>query len=250
MSEAASWLIPDWPAPTAVRAVVTTRCNGVSRAPYASLNLGWRTGDRLEHVAENRRRLRAGLNLPEEPRWLHQVHGVRAVAAEVVRRDATRADAVWTAHEGIVCAIQTADCLPVFICDRQARRVALVHAGWRGLAAGVIEAAHTALGVPGERLMAWLGPAIGAQAFEVGDEVRRAFVARDPNHAGAFRIGRRDRWLADLYWLARYRLRCCGIEHVYGGGFCTATETWRFYSYRRDERTGRMASLIWLTAPR
>ena len=246
MSEAASWLIPDWPAPTAVRAVVTTRCHGVSRAPYASLNLGARTGDRPDHVAENRRRLRAGLNLPEEPRWLCQVHGVRVVAGEVVTRDATRADAVWTAHTGIVCAIQTADCLPVFLCDRHARRVALVHAGWRGLAAGVIEAAHTALGVPGERLMAWLGPAIGAQAFEVGDEVRRALVGRDTHHAAAFRSGGRNRWLADLYLLARYRLRSCGIEHVYGGGFCTATEAQRFYSYRRDGRTGRMASLIWL----
>lgn len=249
MTEGASWLIPDWPAPAGVRAVVTTRCNGVSESPYTSFNLGGRTGDRAEHVAANRRRLRLGLNLPEEPRWLHQVHGVRAVAAEQVTREITVADAVWTARPGVVCAIQTADCLPVFLCDRDARAVALVHAGWRGLVAGVIEAAHTALGVSGERLRAWLGPAIGAQAFEVGGEVRRAFVAVDSGHAAAFRSHSQGRWLADLYHLARYRLRCCGIERVYGGGFCTVTETQRFYSYRRDGRTGRMASLIWLTEP-
>ncbi|MCO6441845.1 MAG: peptidoglycan editing factor PgeF [Nitrococcus mobilis] len=246
MSEAVSWLIPDWPAPAGVRAVVTTRRGGVSQPPYASFNLGVRTGDCPEHVAENRRRLRSGLALPEEPRWLHQVHGVGVVAAEQVRRDITAADAVWTMRAGVVCAIQTADCLPVFFCDRNGRRVALVHAGWRGLVAGVIEAAQAALGVPGACLLAWLGPAIGAQAFEVGSEVRAAFVAADPGLATAFRATAHGRWLADLYRLARHRLRCCGVERVYGGGFCTVTDARRFYSYRRDGRTGRMASLIWL----
>ncbi|EAR22764.1 peptidoglycan editing factor PgeF [Nitrococcus mobilis] len=249
MPATVSWLIPDWPAPAGVRAAVTTRCGGVSQPPYASFNLGVRTGDCPKHVAENRRRLRSGLALPEEPRWLHQLHGVRVAAAEQVRRDSTAADAVWTMRAGVVCAIQTADCLPVFLCDRDGRRVALVHAGWRGLAAGVIEAAHAALGVPGARLLAWLGPAIGAQAFEVGAEVRDAFVAVDSDLVTAFRAIPHGRWLADLYHLARHRLRCCGVARVYGGGFCTVSDARRFYSYRRDGRTGRMASLLWLTKP-
>lgn len=249
MSEPVSCLIPDWPAPAGVRAVVTTRRGGVSQPPYASLNLSVGTADRCEHVVENRRRLRAALALPEEPRWLRQVHGVGVVAAERVSRDITTADAVWTMRPGLVCAIQTADCLPVFLCGRDGRRVALVHAGWRGLVAGVIEAAHTALGVPGERLMAWLGPAIGAQAFEVGAEVRSAFLAVDPGLSAAFRTTPHGRWLADLYCLARHRLRRCGVERVYGGGFCTVADSQRFYSYRRDGRTGRMASLLWLSLP-
>lgn len=247
MAEPLSCLVPDWPAPTGVQAVVTTRAGGVSRPPYASLNLGTNTADRREHVAENRRRLQTGLALPEEPRWLRQVHGVGVVAAEQVSRDVTEADAVWTARPGIVCAIQTADCLPVFLCDRDGGRVALIHAGWRGLAAGVIEAAHAALEVPGERLLAWLGPAIGPRAFEVGAEVRRAFLAVDPGLTGAFRATPHGRWLADLYHLARHRLGRCGVARVYGGGFCTVADSRRFYSYRRDGRTGRMASLLWVT---
>ncbi len=247
MPEAAPCLIPDWPAPAGVRAVVTTRRGGVSQPPYASFNLGVRNGDCQEHVAENRRRLRSGLALPEEPRWLHQVHGVEVVAAEQIRRDITAADAAWTMRAGVVCAIQTADCLPVFFCDRDGRRVALVHAGWRGLVAGVIEATQAALGMPSAYLLAWLGPAIGAQAFEVGSEVRAAFVAFDSGLSTAFRAAAHGRWLADLYCLARHRLRRCGVESVYGGGFCTVTDAGRFYSYRRDGRTGRMASLIWLT---
>lgn len=249
MPEPATCLIPDWPAPASVCAAVTTRCGGVSQPPYASLNLSAATADRREHVAENRRRLRVTLALPEEPRWLRQIHGVGVVAAEQISRDITEADAVWTTRPGLVCAIHTADCLPVFLCDRDGRRVALVHAGWRGLVAGVIEAAHAALGVPGEHLMAWLGPAIGAQAFEVGPEVRGAFLAADPGLSAAFHATPHGRWWADLYRLARHRLRRCGVERVYGGGFCTATESQRFYSYRRDGRTGRMASLLWLSPP-
>ncbi|MDN5871531.1 MAG: peptidoglycan editing factor PgeF [Nitrococcus sp.] len=247
MSESISCLMPDWPAPAGVRALVTTRGGGVSEPPCASLNLGAGTADRREYVAENRRRLRVALALPEEPRWLRQVHGTGIVAAEQVSRDVTEADAVWTACPGIVCAVLTADCLPIFLCAGDGRRVALIHAGWRGLAAGVIEAAYGALGAPGERLMAWLGPAIGARAFEVGDEVRTAFVAADPGLGGAFRATEQGLWLTDLYCLARRRLERCGVGRVYGGGFCTVTDSRRFFSYRRDGRTGRMASLLWLT---
>lgn len=246
MPEPIPCLIPDWPAPAGVCALVTTRPGGVSKPPFASLNLAAGTTDRREHVAENRCRLRAGFALPEEPRWLRQVHGVGVAAAEQVSRDITEADAVWTARSGTVCAVLTADCLPVFLCARDASRVALIHAGWRGLAAGVIEAAYAALGVPGERLMAWLGPAIGAHAFEVGDEVRAAFVAADPGLGSAFRATPHGRWLADLYCLARRRLGRCGVERIYGGGLCTVTDSRRFFSYRRDGRTGRMASLLWL----
>ncbi|MDN5848124.1 MAG: peptidoglycan editing factor PgeF [Nitrococcus sp.] len=247
MRDSIPCLIPDWPAPAGVRALVTTRRGGVSEPPYASLNLAAGTSDRREHVAENRRRLRLGLALPEEPRWLRQVHGAGVVAAEQVRRDVTEADAVWTVRSDTVCAVLTADCLPIFLCDNDGCRVALIHAGWRGLAAGVIEAAYGALGVRGERLMAWLGPAIGAHAFEVGDEVRTAFVAADPGLGGAFRATPHGLWLADLYCLARRRLGRCGVGRIYGGGFCTVTDSRRFFSYRRDGRTGRMASLLWLT---
>lgn len=242
------YLTPDWPAPPKVRAVVTTRYGGVSPPPYASLNLGAATADCREYVAENRRRLRDGLALPEEPRWLRQVHGVEVVAADQVNRDFTAADAVWTGRPGRVCAVLTADCLPIFLCERGGRRVALIHAGWRGLAAGVVDATQAALGIPGEGLMAWLGPAIGARAFEVGIEVRRAFVALDPVLSTAFRATRHGRWLADLYDLARCRLRRCGVERIYGGDFCTVTDSRRFFSYRRDGCTGRMASLLWLAS--
>lgn len=241
------YLVPDWPAPAGIAAVVTTRRGGVSRPPYDSLNLSIGTADRIEDVVENRRRLRLGLALPEEPRWLRQVHGSSVLVAEQVHRDTTEADALWTAQPGVVCAIQTADCLPVFLCDTNGHRVALIHAGWRGLAAGVIENTHAALGVPGGLLMAWLGPAIGPDHFEVGQEVREAFLTADPCLQGAFRPAPQERWLADLYSLARHRLGHCGVERVYGGGLCTVTDAERFYSYRRDGNTGRMASLIWLS---
>ncbi len=234
----------DWPAPPQVRCRVSQRGGGVSTGAYASLNLGAHVGDEPEHVLENRRRLGADWQLPGEPCWLEQVHGIAVVEPD---RDATRAaDGAVTSRPGTVCAILTADCLPVLLCERSGRRVGAAHAGWRGLAAGVIEAAVAAMRYPPEELLAWLGPAIGPAAYEVGDEVRAAFVGRDRAHASAFTKNARGRWQADLYALARRRLALAGIDAVYGGGCCTFSEPERYFSHRREAPCGRMASLIWL----
>lgn len=240
--ESASFIRPDWPAPPTVQAVSTTRLGGVSRMPYDSFNLGSRTGDDPAAVAENRRRLRIELGLPAEPSWLRQVHGARCLRAGSAQ-DA-EADASWTDRPGGVCAVQTADCLPVLLCRRDGSAVAAVHAGWRGLAAGVIESAASNLG-EGER-MAWLGPAIGPDSFEVGAELREAFLARHTENAAAFRPQAGGKWLCDLYGLARLALRRVGIEAIYGGGADTLADPARFYSYRRERTTGRMATLIWI----
>lgn len=238
------WITPDWPAPSWVRAVTTTRAGGVSEGPYASLNLAAHVEDAPAVVAENRRRLRTVLALPAEPLWLTQVHGRGIVEAGGASPDAEGDGAVGRAA-GQVCAVLTADCLPVLLCDRAGTCVAAVHAGWRGLAAGVVEAAVQAMGLPGSSLIAWLGPAIGPHAFEVGDDVRDAFVSRDPMAAEAFQP-HGGRWHADLYQLARRQLACLDIAAVSGGEWCTHTDAERFYSFRRDGRTGRMATLIWL----
>ncbi|WJW74922.1 peptidoglycan editing factor PgeF [Thiohalobacter sp. IOR34] len=242
--ETADWLIPDWPAPAVVRALTTTRAGGVSRPPYDSLNLADHVGDDPAAVAANRERLRTRLGLPAEPVWLRQVHGTGIVDAARLSGTAG-ADGSTTAQPGVVCAVLTADCLPLLLCDRAGRRVAAVHAGWRGLAGGVIEAALDAMDRPGSELLAWLGPAIGPRAFAVGDEVRAAFVAADPAAATAFHR-EAGGWRADLYALARQRLAARGVRAVYGGHWCTHEDRARFYSYRRDGDTGRMASLIWL----
>ena len=239
-------ITPDWPAPAGVRAASTTRAGGVSVPPFHHLNLGLRSGDDPEAVTENRRRVENNLDLPEAPRWLAQVHGTEVAAAEAVTPDRTEADAVCTDRPGVVCAVLTADCLPVLLCDRAGTAVAAAHAGWRGLAAGVLENAVAAMGRPGQELMAWLGPAIGPEAFEVGDEVRAAFMTADPGAESAFRPSPAGRWLADLYTLARRRLAACGVQQVHGGGLCTYTDQERFHSYRRDGASGRMASLIWM----
>ncbi len=239
------FIIPDWSAPANVRACVTTRAGGVSRPPYASLNLAAHVGDDPQAVVANRARLRAELALPGEPAWLTQVHGVTVVDA-AQPADQPQADGAFATAPGAVCAVLTADCLPVLLCDRAGTRVAVLHAGWRGLAGGVIEAGISALGVAGGELLAWLGPAIGPEAFEVGDEVRAAFVTRDPAAALAFRPHGNGRLLADIYLLARQRLAGLGVTAVSGGGLCTVADRDRFYSYRRDSATGRMASLVWL----
>lgn len=238
-------LVPDWPAPAGVRACVSTREGGVSRAPYASLNLAAHVGDEPGAVLENRRRLHEALALPAEPTWLDQVHGVRVLDLDADASD-RRADAALTRREGVVCAVLTADCLPVLFCDRQGSLVAVAHAGWRGLQAGVLEATVAGTALPGGRLMAWLGPGIGPRSFQVGPEVRKAFVALDPAADCCFRRGPGDRYLADLYALARRRLAAVGVAEVYGGGLSSFDDPVRFYSYRREGRTGRMASLIWL----
>ena len=236
-------IIPDWPAPPGVRALATTRRGGVSRAPWHGLNLGDHVGDDPAAVAANRALLRR--ELPAEPAWLAQVHGTRCVDAALTV-PGTQADASFTRQRGVVCAVLTADCLPVLFCDDRASVVGIAHAGWRGLAAGVIEAAVLAMGERGVALMAWLGPAIGPQAFEVGGEVRDAFVAHDPRATSAFVAVAGGRWLCDIYLLARQRLNAMGIDRVAGAGTCTVSDAERFFSYRRDGTTGRMASLIWL----
>ncbi|MCM2330885.1 conserved hypothetical protein [Geopseudomonas sagittaria] len=236
-------LVPDWPAPAKVRACVTSRAGGVSQAPFDSCNLGDHVGDDPAAVAENRRRLQALLGC--RPAWLSQVHGVAVVEADPAR--VAEADASWSATPGVACTIMTADCLPVLFCDRAGSRVAAAHAGWRGLAAGVLEASVAALGCPQSEVLVWLGPAIGPRAFEVGAEVREAFVAQHAEAAEAFVPSvNPERFMADLYRLARIRLAAIGVTAVYGGGLCTFSDAERFYSYRREPRTGRLASLIWL----
>jgi len=244
------WILPDWPAPAPVRAMMTTRAGGVSRPPYDNLNPASHVGDDPLAVAENRRILCVGL--PDEPLWLSQVHGIR-VAEVGSDGEGAEADASVARQPGQVCAVLTADCLPVLFCDRAGSVVAAAHAGWRGLAAGVLEATVAAMAVPAEGVMAWLGAAIGPDAFEVGEEVRATFVEQHPLAAVAFRpafAGTLDeaprKWLADLYALARIRLAAIGVTQVYGGGLCTLTDPSRFFSFRRDKATGRMASLIWL----
>ncbi|AAU92714.1 peptidoglycan editing factor PgeF [Methylococcus capsulatus] len=235
------WLEPDWPAPPGVRAASTLRPAGVSAGVYAGLNLGSHVGDDPAAVAANRALLRRDLGLPAEPAWLRQVHGNEAV--EAGREAEPEADASYTWNAGVVCAVMTADCLPVLLCTRDGAGLAAVHAGWRGLADGVIERAVAALGT--SDLLAWLGPAIGPEAFEVGDEVRAVFLSRDAESDAAFRPGDNGRWLADIYLLARLRLRRLGISDVYGGHWCTYSDESRFFSYRRDGVTGRMATLVW-----
>jgi YfiH family protein len=242
-----SWIVPDWPAPASVRALITTRAGGVSRGAYAGMNLGMRAGDSVEDVARNRARLRQ--SLPAEPLWLRQVHGTRV--AEPDRRDDNReADAAVARLAGTVCAVLTADCLPLLMCDEAGSVVAAVHAGWRGLCSGVIEQTLRVMDRPRAALLAYLGPAIGPAAYEVGAEVREAFVAADRggDAEGTFAPGRPGKFYADLYALARQRLARSGVVRVYGGGYCTYTERERFFSYRRDGATGRMASLIWMEA--
>jgi YfiH family protein len=222
----------------------------VSRGPYASLNLADHVGDDPGCVARNRALLSGRLGLPAQPRWLRQVHGCGVVALGTAGA-LPDADAAVTRRPGQVCAVLTADCLPLLLTDRAGTCVAAVHAGWRGLASGVIEAAVRALAVPPARLLCWLGPAIGPDRFEVGAEVRERFLAQGGARAGAaFRAAGGGKWLADLYLLAHQRLHALGLEGIFGGGFCTHRDADRFYSYRRDGVTGRMASLIWLDPER
>jgi len=238
------WITPDWPAPANVRALSTTRNGGVGSAPYASFNLADHVGDDPLLVARNRSLLRA--RLPAEPLWLQQVHTSNVAEADRAS-GIPEADASIARLPHTVCAVLTADCLPILLCDRHGTVVAAAHAGWRGLAGGVIEATIAAMAADPASLMAWLGPAIGPAAFEVGGEVRDAFLADDQNAAGAFAARGDDKWLADLYQLARLRLTQSGIDQISGGEYCTYRDNERFFSYRRERTTGRMASLIWLS---
>jgi polyphenol oxidase len=237
------WILADWPVPRRVRAIITTRSGGTSVGPYASMNLGTRVNDDAVRVASNRARLRE--YLPSEPAWLLQVHGsnVRNLDEDA---DMTNADAAVTRKPGTVCVVMIADCLPVLLADRTGSVVAVAHAGWRGLSAGVLENTVRAMSVPPEDIVAYLGPAIGPRAFEVGADVRNAFLAGGIEADSAFVPHAEGKWLADLFLLARQRLKKAGIGNVFGGGLCTYSDATRFYSHRRDKVTGRMAALIWI----
>ncbi|MEO8417136.1 MAG: peptidoglycan editing factor PgeF [Methylophilaceae bacterium] len=236
-------IFPNWPAPANVQALQTTRAGGESVGPYASLNLGDRVGDIPLQVAANRQAFNR--LVPSEPLWLKQVHGVKVVDAATAS-GLPEADAAYARMPHAVCTVMTADCLPVLLCDEAGSVVGAAHAGWRGLLGGVIEATITAMHTSPSHLMAWLGPAIGPQAFEVGMEVRDAFVAQNAQAAQAFLPAPNDKWLADIYLLAKQRLCTMGVDRIYGGDLCTYTDQTRFFSYRRDGITGRMASMIWL----
>jgi len=242
---AIDWITPDWPVPAHVRVLSTLRAGGVSAGPYASLNLAAHVGDRPAAVAANRLLLREAAHVPAEPWWLEQVHGTDVVRHEGANAPA-RADAAVAFQSGRVCVVMTADCLPVVFADRRGTRVATAHAGWRGLAAGVLEATIAALGVPAAELHAWIGPAISQAAFEVGAEVRAAFLGRLPDSDECFAGNTRGRFQADLYGLARCVLLAAGVASVHGGGWCTHDDAARFFSFRRDGITGRQATLAWL----
>ncbi|WP_022965285.1 peptidoglycan editing factor PgeF [Denitrificimonas caeni] len=236
------WLAPDWPAPKNVRTCVTTRNGGESLGPFAEFNLGTHVGDSLEVVQANRTYLAETLQC--QPAWLNQVHGNCVVIADA--EHVLTADASVSRQVGLACCIMSADCLPVFFTDQAGTCVAAAHAGWRSLAAGVLEKTVAAMHIAPAQIIAWLGPAIGPAAFEVGAEVREQFIQQHPITAQAFIPSvNPGRWMADIYQLARLRLASCGVTSVYGGGFCTVTDP-RFYSYRREPVTGRFASLIWL----
>jgi YfiH family protein len=241
---AVSYLLPDWPAPEEVRAAFTLRSGGVSVAPYDMLNVGVHVGDAPEAVEENRARVLQALELPNDPVWLEQVHGIDVSHLDQAPL-VTRADAAVTHSPEHVCAIQVADCLPVLFAACDGSAVGAAHAGWRGLAAGVLETTVRALAVDPSQLLAWMGPAIGPKHFEVGAEVREAFLANDAQAAEAFVANERGRWQCDLYALARRRLEAIGISSISGGGWCTYDDPSRFFSYRRDGQCGRMAALIW-----
>ncbi|MDD1605504.1 MAG: peptidoglycan editing factor PgeF [Methylococcaceae bacterium] len=238
------WLTPDWPAPANIYAATTLRTGGVSSGAYTSLNPATHVGDDLDCVRENRQRIKTMLALPADPVWLEQTHSNLVINAGKTTR-LQQADASYSDAAGVVCAVMTADCLPLLICSTDGKQIAAIHAGWRGLLAGIISNTLAALSTT--EVLVWLGPAIGVACFEVGAEVREAFVAKSAAYSSAFTQTSPDKYLADIYQLARIELAGQGIHAVYGGDFCTVTEQERFYSYRRDTQTGRMATLIWRT---
>ena len=235
---------PDWNAPAAIEALCTTRSGGVSSGAYASLNLALHVGDDPAHVHENRRLLAGAEQLPSEPQWLQQTHSTKVINLD--REEPREGDAAISSTPGSIAVVLTADCLPLLLCSRDADEVAAAHAGWRGLVNGVLERTVAAMRSEPDRLIAWLGPAIGAQSFEVGAEVREAFVQRHAQSEACFSATRPGHYLADLYGLARVRLELLGILDISGGEYCTYEDQRRFYSYRRDKQTGRQASLIYI----
>lgn len=242
-----NWIEPDWPAPAKVRALSTTRDGGISEGAFQGLNLGAHVGDEPARVEENRALLQQAANIPGRLNWLNQVHGVAVHPVSNEYGAAPDADAACALQTGLACIVMTADCLPVLFCNKAGTRVSAAHAGWRGLQVGVLEASIAAMGCEPNDILAWLGPAIGPTAFEVGGEVRDAFMAEQVEAVAAFVPSANEgKWLADIYQLARLRLARAGVTAVYGGEHCTFSDPERFYSYRRDGQTGRMASIIWL----
>ena len=236
----------DWPAPAHISAMTTCRSHGHSDAPYNSWNLADHVSDEKQHVEQNRALLKQRLKLPDEPAWLQQVHGDRVISIQDTPLPDNEADGSYTQRINTICCVMTADCLPVLITNREGTEVAAVHAGWRGLAAGVVESALEKFTSPRQEILVWLGPAIGPTVFEVGEEVRAAFLEHDPGAEQAFRPEKSNKLLADIYQLARQRLHMAGISSVFGGQYCTYTDEERFFSFRRNPITGRMASLIWI----
>jgi len=239
-------IVPDWPAPDNIKAMSTTRQGGFSLPPYDGLNLGDHVGDDINTVKKNRASLAQQANLPESPRWLKQVHGTTVSLAANWQLD-DKADAIVSNHANQVCAIMTADCLPILLCNQKGDQVAAIHAGWRGLAAGIIEKTLTQFNCPASDIIAWLGPAIGPTQFEVGPDVFSEFTTQSAHAELAFQQTDSEHYLADIYLLARQRLNDFGVKALYGGDLCTVTDSTRFFSYRRDGITGRMASMIWIT---
>ncbi|GAB6139529.1 purine nucleoside phosphorylase YfiH [Methylosoma difficile] len=244
MTDDTLFLRPDWPVPEGIHAATSLRRGGFSKPPFASLNPAMHVGDQPEHVLQNRQIIANGLNLPSEPCWLTQTHSNIAVEAGGGPL-LPQADASFTCQSGVVCAVLTADCLPVLVCAKNGSAIAAIHAGWRGLHEGIVSNTLTAM--PKQDYWVWLGPAIGRTCFEVGDDVREAFLDKSAINANAFQSTTAGKWLADIYQLARNELHDLGIGQVFGGGLCTVTDAERFYSYRRDKETGRMATLIWST---
>ena len=239
-------IIPNWPAPNNIKAISTTRRGGYSQPPYNHLNLGSHVGDFPHLVSQNRESICQAADLPEPPRWLQQVHGTTIISSQNWQKN-IKADAVLSQHLDHVSAVMTADCLPILLCNQQGDTVAAIHVGWRGLAAGIIEKTLHHFSCDNSEVMAWLGPAIGPTQFEVGSDVYDIFVNNDPHAAHAFKKTDRQHYLADIYHLARQRLQKSELHNIFGGDFCTASEKDRFFSYRRDGSTGRMASMIWIT---
>lgn len=241
------WITPTWPAPAWVKAITTTRIGGLSLPPFASLNLSLNVGDQPDLVLQNRRLVNNALSLTHDPKWLRQVHGNHIVILNHQALDPnTEGDALYTEYAQQVCAIQTADCLPLLLCHRTKPAVAAVHAGWKGLASGIIEKALETFHCPGNELIAWLGPAIGPNAFWVQQPVVDIFVQQHSQAHHAFIDQGKKGWLANLYTLAKIRLQQAGVTAIYGGDYCTYTDEERFFSFRRHHITGRMATLIWV----
>ncbi len=241
-----NYITPNWPAPKHVHAYCTTRVGGISQGPFASFNLADHVEDDALSVNANREKLMGDLSLPAEPLWLTQTHSAQVIRASYANTDSI-ADACFTTRTNHVCTVMTADCLPILCCDEKGQHAAAIHAGWRGLLAGVIETTVNAMDVDSKSLLVYLGPAISQDNFVVSEVIKDQFIALDPHTRHAFKEVSRGHFAADLYAIARMRLAKLGIEQIFGGEFCTYDESDKFFSYRRENQTGRMASLIWLS---